>query len=93
LITSALNQTVELDKRIDKNKHDYFVGINDGIPQGNSLSPLLSNIYLAPFDKHMKEKGYNLVRYADDFVILSSTQEECYNAYLECQSIFGENGL
>lgn len=94
LIISALNQTVgELDKRIDKDKHDYFYGINDGIPQGNSLSPLLSNIYLAPFDKCMKEKGYSLVRYADDFVILCSTEEKCNEAYLECQDILGENKL
>lgn len=94
LIVSALNQTVgELDLRIDKDKHHYFDGINDGIPQGNSLSPLLSNIYLAPFDKHMKEKGYNLVRYADDFVVLCPTEKRCNEAYLECQGIFDENEL
>ena len=44
-----------------------------GTPQGGSISPLLSNIYLHSFDKMWQlwgPKGTKLVRYADDFVIL-----------------------
>jgi RNA-directed DNA polymerase len=41
-----------------------------GAPQGAVLSPLLSNIYLNPLDHLMVDKGYGMVRYADDFVIL-----------------------
>ncbi len=51
-----------------------------GIPQGAILSPLLSNLYLHPFDKIMVEKTYGFVRYADDFVILSHKEEEAYRA-------------
>ena len=40
------------------------------------ISPLLANIYLDPLDKAMAERGYRMVRYADDFVILCRTREE-----------------
>src|SRR5258708_62154 len=41
-----------------------------GTPQAAVISPLLSNIYLHPLDKKMSEMGYEMVRYADDFVVL-----------------------
>jgi len=41
-----------------------------GSPQGAVISPLLSNIYLDPLDHLMAEAGFEMVRYADDFVIL-----------------------
>jgi RNA-directed DNA polymerase len=47
-----------------------------GAPQGAVLSPLLSNIYLDPLDRLAVEKGFEMVRYADDFVILCRTAEE-----------------
>ena len=37
-----------------------------GTPQGGVISPLLSNIYLTPFDNEMTNRGYRLTRYADD---------------------------
>jgi RNA-directed DNA polymerase len=39
-----------------------------GTPQGGVASPLLSNILLTPFDREMRHKGYQLTRYADDWV-------------------------
>ena len=45
-----------------------------GAPQGAVLSPLLSNIYLNPLDHLMAEKGYEMVRYADDLVILCQVE-------------------
>jgi hypothetical protein len=47
-----------------------------GAPQGAVLSPLLSNIYLNPLDHLMARRGMEMVRYADDFVILCRTREE-----------------
>ena len=47
-----------------------------GSPQGAVISPLLSNIYLDPLDHLMAEGGFEMVRYADDFVILCRSQEE-----------------
>jgi len=45
-----------------------------GSPQGAVISPLLSNIYLDPLDKLMESEGYEMVRYADDMVILCKTR-------------------
>jgi RNA-directed DNA polymerase len=54
-----------------------------GTPQGAVLSPLLANIYLHPLDKLITQKGFKMVRYADDSVILCETQEQAEKA-LEC---------
>jgi RNA-directed DNA polymerase len=45
-----------------------------GTPQGAVVSPLLSNIYLDSLDHLMAEKGIEMVRYADDFVVLCRTE-------------------
>lgn len=47
-----------------------------GSPQGAVISPLLANIYLDPLDHEMAEAGFEMIRYADDFVILCRSQEE-----------------
>jgi RNA-directed DNA polymerase len=52
----------------------------EGTPQGAVISPLLSNIYLHPFDRQMVGEGWELVRYADDFVILCRTEAEAQQA-------------
>lgn len=47
-----------------------------GVPQGAVLSPVLANLYLNPLDHRMSEAGFEMVRYADDFVILCRSLEE-----------------
>ena len=47
-----------------------------GTPQGGVASPLLSNILLTPFDREMRRKGYQLTRFADDWVITCRSAEE-----------------
>lgn len=47
-----------------------------GTPQGAVISPLLANIYLNPLDHRMAAQGRQMVRYADDFVILCQSQQE-----------------
>ena len=47
-----------------------------GTPQGAVLSPLLANIYLDPLDHQMAAAGREMIRYADDFVILCETRDE-----------------
>jgi len=61
---------------VEGNSNYYFSA--KGVVQGNVISPLLANIALHSFDKLWYEKNgpsdkYNseLVRYADDFVIMS----------------------
>jgi len=47
-----------------------------GTPQGAVISPLLANLYLNPLDHLMVRHGQEMVRYADDFVILCQSKEE-----------------
>ena len=64
-----------------------------GSPQGAVISPLLANIYLDPLDKAVAERGYRMVRYADDFVILCRSREEADAALVEVRAWVNENGL
>jgi RNA-directed DNA polymerase len=52
----------------------------NGTPQGAVLSPLLSNIYLDPLDHLLASHHLQMVRYADDFVILCQTEGEAHRA-------------
>lgn len=56
---------------------------DEGTPQGGVISPLLANVYLNSFDHLIAGKGYKLIRYADDFVILCGTKEEAEQAMQE----------
>ena len=64
-----------------------------GSPQGAVISPLLSNIYLNPLDHEMEKKGREMVRYADDFVILSGSREEAEEALEEVREWVEKAGL
>jgi RNA-directed DNA polymerase len=64
-----------------------------GAPQGAVLSPLLSNIYLDPLDHHMADAGFEMVRYADDFVILCRTADDAQRALGAVQKWVEANGL
>ncbi len=64
-----------------------------GVPQGAVLSPLLSNVYLDPLDHLVAESGIEMVRYADDFVILCRTSEQAQAALKLVQKWVAENGL
>jgi len=47
-----------------------------GTPQGAVISPLLANLYLNQLDHRMAQQGREMVRYADDFVILCESQAQ-----------------
>jgi RNA-directed DNA polymerase len=64
-----------------------------GSPQGAVISPLLSNIFLHEVDKAMKMAGYEMVRYADDFVILCKSQPEAEAALTQVNQLVQERGL
>jgi len=64
-----------------------------GTPQGGVISPLLSNIYLDALDHLMAESGFQMVRYADDFVILSRTEADAQQALRRAQKWTATAGL
>jgi len=65
----------------------------EGSPQGGCISPLLSNIYLNPLDHLMAQRGFEMVRYADDFVIMCRDPEEAARALALVQEWTAEAGL
>jgi RNA-directed DNA polymerase len=64
-----------------------------GTPQGAIISPLLANLYLHSLDVVMAQRGYQLVRYADDFVILCASAAEAQAALDEVKAWVEANGL
>lgn len=64
-----------------------------GTPQGAVVSPLLSNIYLDPLDQLMAAQGWEMVRYADDFVILCRSRTEAAAALRLVQEWTAQAGL
>jgi RNA-directed DNA polymerase len=64
-----------------------------GTPQGSVISPLLSNIYLDPLDWLMAESGYEMVRYADDYVILCRSESEAQAALGKVREWVAREGL
>ena len=65
----------------------------EGTPQGAVISPLLANIYLHPLDNLMAARGYRMVRYADDFVVLCKSREQADAALAEIRAWVADNGL
>jgi len=53
----------------------------EGTMQGGPLSPLLANILLDDFDKELERRGLRFVRYADDFLVFTKTNEAARRVY------------
>jgi len=65
-----------------------------GTPQGGVISPLLANAYLHAFDRAWEQHGVGqVVRYADDCVVLCSSQEQAEAARRRATAILGDLGL
>lgn len=64
-----------------------------GTPQGGVISPLLANIYLHDQDVFITNLGFKMIRYADDFVILTKTREEAEKALQWVKEWILQNGL
>jgi RNA-directed DNA polymerase len=64
-----------------------------GSPQGAVISPLLSNVYLDPLDHLMVGRGIEMVRYADDIVLLCHSAEDAAAAMAEMQRWTATAGL
>lgn len=71
----------------------HYTEVEQGVPQGGSLSPLISNILLTPFDCEMRRKGYSLTRYSDDWVITCRSKEEAQKALQEAERILEKLGV
>jgi len=64
-----------------------------GTPQGGVVSPVLSNVLLTPFDREMRLKGYQLTRYADDWVVTCKSAAEARSAVDAARRILKQLGV
>jgi len=64
-----------------------------GTPQGGVVSPLLSNIFLTPFDREMCRRGYQLTRFADDWVITCKSAAEARAAIATARKVLEQLGV
>lgn len=64
-----------------------------GTPQGGVVSPLLSNILLTPFDREMRYRGYQLTRYADDWVVTCRSPAEARAVIKTARTILNTLGV
>jgi group II intron reverse transcriptase/maturase len=71
-------------------KDGEYIPTGKGTPQGGVISPLLANIFLHEFDKVMIERGYKLVRFADDFVVMTKSKRKAKRAYEVVKEIITE---
>jgi len=70
-----------------------MLGPGLGIPQGNPFSPLLSNLYLIPFDREVGRQGWHLVRYADDFCLFANYPHDLFLDAGAVEGILAKLGL
>ncbi len=81
---------IQLWLKIGVFDHKKYVETEKGILQGSVISPILSNIYLHSFDTFMIEAKHNLVRYADDFIILERKKDRANLAFSRAQKFLVE---
>ncbi len=64
-----------------------------GIAQGSPLSPLLANLFLDRLDEAFQKKHTRIVRFADDFVILTASRRNAEDALMLTEKLLSEQGL
>jgi RNA-directed DNA polymerase len=64
-----------------------------GTPQGAVISPLLANLYLNPLDHLMAKAGKEMVRYADDFVVMCASEGEAQEVLEQLREWVAKAGL
>ena len=73
-----------------------YSDIESGTPQGSPISPLLCNIALTVLDEELakaKRQTGNVIRYADDWVVLCSTKERAERARFIAEAALARLGL
>jgi len=103
VIMSKLKEQVQEDRIINLVRNFLNSGIMEegykrlvttGTPQGGVISPLLANLVLDTLDKYVKSHGYlGMVRYADDFVILTKSKGRANHIAKEVIAVLDKLGL
>jgi RNA-directed DNA polymerase len=89
LITQAVVNEIGNRDEIDPKHKGSFPQAGEGIPQGAILSPMLANFYLSTFDQEMERRGFVMIRYADDFVVMCESEKRATEAYIFAKEYLG----
>lgn len=89
LITQAVVNEIGNRDEIEPKHKGSFPQAGEGIPQGAILSPMLANFYLSSFDSEMERRGFRLIRYADDFVVMCKSEQQATEAYSFAKEFLG----
>lgn len=82
LIQKAVDAEIKpKDERQGQKIRSLGIENGRGLRQGMPLSPVLSNFVLKDFDAEIDRSGFEMVRYADDFVILGQDRRSVERAY------------
>lgn len=78
---------------IDQRLTDKGIIKKQGLRQGMPISPYLSNLYLAEFDKAAIKANIPMIRYADDIIAFAKTEKECLSIHEFCKRELEKLGL
>lgn len=82
MIDSEINRSVS---SIDQKLTAKGIVKNRGLRQGMPISPYLSNLYLADFDKAAVKSDIPMIRYADDIIAFGQSEEDCLRIHEFCK--------
>lgn len=57
----------------------------EGLIQGSSMSPVLSNLYLHGLDLLLEQNQYNFIRFADNIYVYTSNKEKAMHIYQDIE--------
>jgi len=66
-------------QKVTKKRYEYDPLV--GVAQGSPLSPLFANVFLSSLDQLAKKKKLNMVRYADDLIVLTKDKDSAIAAH------------
>jgi CRISPR-associated protein Cas1 len=64
-----------------------------GLAQGSPLSPILANLFMDSFDEEVRNWNAKMIRYSDDFIILTRTREEAEQILARTEMFLSGIGL
>lgn len=86
LIQESLSPTLEINEYYERS----CASLINGIPQGNPVSSVLSNLYLLELDWKYASNNIKMVRYADDIVFILEDKEQAELIYNEVKEYLKE---
>lgn len=92
-LCELIHQAITAQQQEHHGELSFGANIGVGIPQGSPLSPLLANLFLNELDTTMLDSGFEIVRYADDFIVHCKTEQGALLALDEVTQVLKKNQL